>query len=42
MATVSSSVDQDAIEAAIAALTETLGAEAVLTSADELREYRDP
>ena len=42
MATVSTSVDQAAIEAAIDAFTEALGAEAVLTSTDELREYRDP
>ncbi|HEY1777178.1 MAG TPA: FAD-binding oxidoreductase [Solirubrobacteraceae bacterium] len=42
MASVSTSVDPAAIEAAIAALTETLGAEAVLTSAEQLREYRDP
>jgi 4-cresol dehydrogenase (hydroxylating) len=42
MATISTPVDQAAVEAAIDAFTQALGAESVLTSADELREYRDP
>ena len=42
MANTSTPVDEAAIEAAIGAFTKALGAESVLTAADELREYRDP
>src|SRR5579863_8300295 len=35
-------VEARAVEAAIAALTEALGADAVLAGADDVREYRDP
>ena len=42
MATVLRGVDENAVKDAVGAFVETLGADAVLTSEDELREYRDP
>jgi 4-cresol dehydrogenase (hydroxylating) flavoprotein subunit len=42
MATVVRGVDDSAVERAVEAFVEALGADAVLTSEDELREYRDP
>src|ERR1700729_2616285 len=35
-------VDVTAVQTAIAALVEALGADAVLAGADDIREYRDP
>ena len=42
MATELRRVDEAAVEAAIGALARALGADAVITSPDELAEYRDP
>ena len=42
MATVVRGVDDSVVERAVEAFVEALGADAVLTSEDELREYRDP
>ena len=42
MASVLHDVDASAVESALEAFAEALGADAVLTSEDELREYRDP
>jgi 4-cresol dehydrogenase (hydroxylating) len=42
MATVTQRVDEGAIQRALPAFVEALGADAVLTSAEELREFRDP
>jgi len=42
MATVVRGVDKSAVERAVESFVEVLGADAVLTSEDELREYRDP
>src|SRR5215471_4278191 len=42
MAAVLTGVSENAVAGAVEAFVEALGAEAVLTSEDELREYRDP
>ena len=42
MATATQRVDETAIRRALSAFVEALGADAVLTSAEELREFRDP